>query len=244
MKYLVALLVTSYVLFIALAVKSPHKVAAQPSFNGTGTPGCAGSGCHAFKRGIITAQSIGNKKIRITLSGTTSKVAADVVDRSGVVATYVNSTSSNPFEVTVSQTGIYKIYGGYKNPNLSWDSISVRVNATTSVEQEAPIEMPNGFHLAQNYPNPFFAGASLSAKHAALTNISYSLPRATSVSVVVYDLAGREIKRLVDGAQNAGAHHVQWDGRDAAGNRVAAGTYFYRLQADKFSTARKLMLLE
>jgi flagellar hook assembly protein FlgD len=244
MKYLIAILVTGYVLLFALVVKSPHQVAAQPSFNGTATPGCGGSGCHTLKSGIVTAQYIGNMKIRITLNGTTSKVAADVVDRNGVVVAYNNSTSSNPFDLTVTQTGVYKIYAGYKNPGRNWDSTTVRVSPATGVEDETGMALPNGFQLAQNYPNPFFAGSALNARSADVTNISYSLPAAASVAVVVYDLSGREIKRLVDGAQSAGAHSVQWDGRDAIGNRVAAGTYFYRLQAGAFSTARKLMLLE
>ncbi len=244
MKHLIAFLITGYVLLFALAVKSPHQVAAKPSMNGTSTPGCAGGGCHALKRGAVTAQYIGNMKIRITLNGTTSKVAADVVDGNGVVVAYNNSTSSNPFELAVSQTGVYKIYAGYKNPSRDWDSTSVRVSTTTVVDDETGMALPDGFQLAQNYPNPFFAGSALHAGNANVTQISYSLPAAASVAVVVYDLSGREIKRLVDGRQSAGAHRVQWDGRDAVGNRVAAGTYFYRLQAGAFSTARKLMLLE
>lgn len=244
MKYLIAILVSGYVLLFALAVKSPHQVAAQPSNNGTATPGCEGSNCHTLNSGIVTAQYIGNMKIRITLSGTTGNVAGEVVDRNGVVVAYNNLSSSNPFDLTVSQTGVYKINAGYKNPKRSWDSTTVRVSQTTGVEDETGLAFPNGFQLAQNYPNPFFAGSALNARSTDVTNISYSLPAAASVAVVVYDLSGREIKRLVDGAQSAGAHRVQWDGRDAVGNRVAAGTYFYRLQTGAFSTARKLMLLE
>jgi flagellar hook assembly protein FlgD len=244
MKHLIVILVTGYVLLFAWAVKSPHQVAAKPSMNGNNTPGCAGSGCHNLNRGIVKAEYVGNMKIRITLSNTTSKVAGEAVDRNGVVVAYNNSTSSNPFELTVSQIGVYKINAGYKNPSRDWDSTTVRVSTSAPVEEHAEVKLPNGFHLAQNYPNPFSAGAIPAAARFGATNISYSLPTATSVAVVVYDLTGREIRRLVDGLQSTGVHHIQWDGRDATGHHVAAGTYLYRLQAGQFSTARKMMLLD
>jgi hypothetical protein len=81
MKPLIAFLVMGYILLFALAVKSPHQVAAKPSMNGASIPGCDGGGCHTLKRGTVTAQYIGNMRIRLTLSGTTSKAAADVVVR-------------------------------------------------------------------------------------------------------------------------------------------------------------------
>jgi flagellar hook assembly protein FlgD len=48
---------------------------------------------------------------------------------------------------------------------------------------------------------------------------------------------------LVDGPQTAGHHEITWDGLDASGRSVATGTYFYRLESDGISAARKLTLL-
>jgi flagellar hook assembly protein FlgD len=59
----------------------------------------------------------------------------------------------------------------------------------------------------------------------------------------VFDLGGREIARPFAGYVPAGHHETTWDGRDASGREVAAGTYFYRLDARGGSLTRKLVVL-
>jgi flagellar hook assembly protein FlgD len=61
--------------------------------------------------------------------------------------------------------------------------------------------------------------------------IRFELPKASHVSLVIYDLGGRQITQLESGVKTAGVHLVRWDGRDNAGNRVPSGVYFYRLEA-------------
>ncbi|MBD3161809.1 MAG: hypothetical protein GF346_05980, partial [Candidatus Eisenbacteria bacterium] len=68
-------------------------------------------------------------------------------------------------------------------------------------------------------PNPF-------TDH---TRIAYELPSGGAVSLVVYDLQGRAVRRLDEGIRTAGSHEVIWDGSDAAGKRLASGVYFGRL---------------
>ena len=84
--------------------------------------------------------------------------------------------------------------------------------------------------LLQNYPNPFNPA----------TIIQYTIPpgRRSVVSLRVYDLLGREVATLVNEAQPPGTHEATWD---ASG--FASGIYFYRLEADGFTSTRKLMLL-
>jgi bacillopeptidase F len=73
-----------------------------------------------------------------------------------------------------------------------------------------------------NAPNPFNPS----------TSISYTLPAASSVTLKVYNAAGRVVNVLVDGrVEQAGSHSVQWDGRTASGSEAAAGMYFFRLRA-------------
>ncbi len=88
--------------------------------------------------------------------------------------------------------------------------------------------------LEQNRPNPF----------NPTTAIAYTLPEACAVRVVVYDVSGRLVARLVDGArQTAGRHAVEWNGRDAAGRVASSGIYVYRLVAGKETLSRKMVLV-
>jgi hypothetical protein len=76
---------------------------------------------------------------------------------------------------------------------------------------------PKAFALEQNFPNPF----------NPTTTIYYQLPTGSRVGIVVYDLLGREVKRLVDEVKEAG-YHQEWF--DASG--IASGVYFYRMTAE------------
>jgi hypothetical protein len=79
---------------------------------------------------------------------------------------------------------------------------------------------PKTFSLEQNFPNPF----------NPTTTIYYQLPTDSRVSIVVYDLLGREVKRLVDEGKEAGYHDQRFD---ASG--IASGVYFYRMTAQPLS---------
>ena len=92
---------------------------------------------------------------------------------------------------------------------------------------------PDDFALDQNYPNPFNSE----------TVIRYRLPRETTVDLVVYDMVGQEVARLVYGRRATGIHTVTWDGRDDADRRLATGMYIYRLKAGDQTWSRKLLLL-
>jgi hypothetical protein len=103
----------------------------------------------------------------------------------------------------------------------------------TAVEPDLK-QLPTGYHLAQNYPNPF----------NPITTLAYSIPEQAHVKLIVYDLLGREIIRLVDQAQNAGTWQVTWNGRDGAGQLVSAGIYLTRITAGDFVQTRKMVLLK
>jgi len=64
------------------------------------------------------------------------------------------------------------------------------------------------------------------------------------VKLVIYNVLGQKIKTLVDEFQSAGHKVVWWDGKDERGDQVASGVYFYRLKADEFSEAKKMLLVK
>ncbi|MEN8008049.1 MAG: FlgD immunoglobulin-like domain containing protein [Candidatus Krumholzibacteriota bacterium] len=93
---------------------------------------------------------------------------------------------------------------------------------------------PMVFNLGANYPNPF----------NPLTRISFSLPEARDVVMAVYSLDGRRVATLLNETRGAGDHEVVWMGRDDAGQLVASGTYFYRIDAGPYSQVRKMTLMK
>ncbi len=88
---------------------------------------------------------------------------------------------------------------------------------------------PTEFALDQNYPNPF----------NPTTNISYAVPADSRVTLKVYNNLGQEIATLVDDNMTAGRYVATWDA-----NGVAAGTYFYRIQAGSTVLTKKMTLLK
>ncbi len=82
-------------------------------------------------------------------------------------------------------------------------------------------DIPKEFALRQNYPNPFNPS----------TTLRFALPRAVEVRLVVVDLLGREIARLVDGHLPTGYHQVTWDGETYGGKEAPSGVYIARLIA-------------
>jgi hypothetical protein len=94
--------------------------------------------------------------------------------------------------------------------------------------------LPSEFRLGGNSPNPFNSS----------TTISYFVPYRAEVEITIYDLLGREIRVLQNGIKPSGHYTVGWDGRDSDGKPVSSGIYFYRLQADGYSEARKMLFLK
>ncbi len=84
------------------------------------------------------------------------------------------------------------------------------------------------FRLHANYPNPFNPS----------TAIRFDMPLAGRVKIAVYDLNGRLIRVLTDGARNAGSYSVTWDGFDSAGNPVPSGIYVCRMEVRTGDTKR------
>ncbi len=92
--------------------------------------------------------------------------------------------------------------------------------------------------LSHARPNPF----------NPVTTLEYSIAAPGRVTVRVYDLAGREVRTLVDRDVEAGEHKVVWDGTTDVGQRAASGVYFLKMETaghtDAFRASRKLVLLK
>ena len=118
--------------------------------------------------------------------------------------------------------------------NLPTNQFLVIEESATVVSNEGSLGGPEEFHLHQNYPNPFNPG----------TVITYALPQAGSVTLVIYDLRGREIARLVDAPQQVGYHSVTWNGVMASGRETPSGIYIARLVTPEYTKSIKMVLLK
>jgi len=103
----------------------------------------------------------------------------------------------------------------------------------TDVEYEGVIKIPVRFSLKQNYPNPF----------NPTTTIEFNLTRASNVNLRIYDVTGKLVKTVINEWKEVGYHSVVWDGKDKKGKAAASGIYFYRLENDKFSKTKQMLLL-
>ena len=124
-----------------------------------------------------------------------------------------------------------------KNPyRLSFDNVvtatqGARMLAVASDPLEWSVELPT-FALDQNYPNPFNPS----------TTIPYVLQEPSYVSLTVYDITGREIKKVSEGMVSAGQHAATWNSSDQSGSIVSSGIYFVRLQVGSKFEVKKMIL--
>jgi flagellar hook assembly protein FlgD len=70
------------------------------------------------------------------------------------------------------------------------------------------------------------------------------LPKESKVKIVIYNILGQKVKTLVDQKEPAGYKRVTWDGKNENGKVVSSGVYFYRIEAEKFVQAKKMLLLK
>ena len=75
------------------------------------------------------------------------------------------------------------------------------------------------------------------------TVIEYVLPHDCKVQVTVYNILGQKVRTLVNENQKAGYQRIEWDSKNDKGEEVASGIYFYRIKADEFTQARKMVIL-
>jgi hypothetical protein len=89
--------------------------------------------------------------------------------------------------------------------------------------------IPTVFKLYTNYPNPF----------NPVTTIKYDVPRNANATLIVYDMLGKEVTKLVNGNVQPGSYEVVWDATN-----FASGTYFYRFETDQFTDVKKMSLIK
>jgi len=98
-------------------------------------------------------------------------------------------------------------------------------------------EVPSGFRLFQNYPNPFNPITKIHFDIPLLRGVSEG--RGVFVSLIVYDLLGREVTQLVNQHLKPGSYNAEWDAAN-----YPSGVYFYKLVAGDFVETKKMVLVK
>jgi len=156
------------------------------------------------------------------------------------------SAGSNPGDIQTwgrdlavpDSNGIYVT--GYMGGSADFGSIHLTNNIGESIfitklspYTQSKVNQLSGeattFSLFQNFPDPF----------NPTTTIRYQLPASAFVSLDIFDLLGRLVKRVVSERQNAGTHSVTFNGIN-----LASGIYLYRLQAGRFNQTKKFILVK
>lgn len=93
--------------------------------------------------------------------------------------------------------------------------------------------LPSAFSLGEPRPNPSRGAVS----------VDFLVPAGPSrqVDIAIYNVNGQMVRQIENAQRTPGTYTVDWDGRDASGNRVAPGAYFFSMKAETFQATRKVV---
>ncbi len=133
--------------------------------------------------------------------------------------------------------GAYEHGGEFWRAGISWDlstTFGDNFHPPNLLYSVGKNPMSFDYKLKQNYPNPFNLN----------TTLSYHVARSGMINISIYDLMGKNIKTLVNSFQKPGLKSVIWDATNDKGYEVAAGLYFYKMEAGNFRRTNKMLLLK
>ena len=174
----------------------------------------AGLQLHMNPEDVMTAHRYDDQSSANDVYTSMGRIMLD--PKTGVLT--LNATAPNNMTVTVHATD--------RERNMTSATMVLEAIGTSSAEGD---ELPTEVSLSQNYPNPF----------NPQTTIEYALPAAGDVTLIVYDMLGREVTTLLNGPQTAGRHTVNFDAA-----HLSNGTYVYRLVAPNKTITRTMVLVK
>ena len=201
----------------------------------------AAAGGEAEANGFMVSTNASGRVIGFSLTGAT--ISAGMGDFITLSGTYDTASAGTVVSVTAVEdcesdgdaacdsddTRMVLSDSNAQAVESSFHSSSWTVGDNT-LGNEQPIE----FTLSANYPNPF----------NPTTTIDYSIATAGDVSIVVYDMMGREVRSLVADFATPGSYSVVWDATNNQGLSVAAGMYVYKMTSSDFVEVNKMLLVK
>jgi hypothetical protein len=187
--------------------------------------------------------------VQFDLNYNHTALAFDSVRPAGLTMGFISSANEADGAVKVAMAGVEGFDGkgrvavvrfAKKNGPVPVASTRVSIASALLNETEPTIEGHSyeaevvGFALGPVSPNPTSQG----------TVISFSAPKASHVSLAIFNVNGQLVRTVHEGQVDSGTHRFAWDGTDSNGSRVARGVYFCRMNADEFSATEKVVLLQ
>jgi outer membrane protein assembly factor BamB len=139
-----------------------------------------------------------------------------------------HSKFENGNGIFVDDSNNVYVGGEVADSTNGWNFLAFKIRQDYSTGITESDNPPEAFSLSQNYPNPFNPS----------TVISYQLPVVSKVTLIVYDLLGREIAVLVNEEKQPGVYEIEFDA-----SNFSSGIYLYRIKAGSFMETRKMILL-
>lgn len=166
-----------------------------------------------------------------------------VYDHNGVLFTQFSPTGASGYveegrdEADFDNDGRQELLIQFKDANnpMSQGRFLYMFENNSPVSVEAnPGGTARPLSLSASFPNPTLGQS----------RIDYTVPVTGLASLRIYDVGGREVRSLVDGVTKAGRYQAVWDGQDASGRRLPAGTYFYELHSGGQRMGRQMIRLQ
>ncbi len=188
---------------------------------------------------IAVAQSLGkpvSENPRADVNGNGTISFADLVAIARYIAKARSETAAAPWQKAVVLDAA-TVQTWLQLARVEDDGSLAFREGIANLERLLASLLPKETVLLANYPNPFNPE----------TWIPYQLAKPAEVTLTIYAVGGRVVRQLTLGHQPAGMYHnkrraAYWDGRNAQGEEVASGLYFYTLTAGDFTATRKMLI--
>jgi len=201
------------------------------------------SGTVAGNGNIDAGNLIKGATVYAVSDATNQVVGYDVTEDDGSYS--ILNLAPGTYSIVVDQEGYSPLnvpsvtIGSSNNFEANNASVTINQDVVTSAPEQNKL-LPAQYRLDQNYPNPFNPS----------TTIGFALPKASVVSLRIYNIIGQEVTTLVNATLDAGSHQVKWNGTDNQGKPVGSGMYFAKLSATSsdgnvnFVQTRKVLLMK
>jgi hypothetical protein len=127
------------------------------------------------------------------------------------------------------QNTVDTVFIHFQSDDFVWGTVQKFAWKDITDVKETDNKLPKEFSLSQSYPNPF----------NPTTKIIFDIPKQSYVKLIVYDILGREVEKLVDKEMLPGSYEATFDAKN-----LTSGVYFYRIEANGFVKSSKMTLVK